>query len=61
MIADRLMRYLKRTDVRFVSIPRFVETFAQYAPVDAGAILDEFGCLTPFGENEIKQTGTRVA
>lgn len=60
LIADRLARYLKRTETQYVSIPRFVKTFAQYAPVDANALVDEFGCLTPFGEQETTK-GLRIA
>lgn len=54
VIADHLGRYLSRTETQFVSSARFAKTFAEYAPVNAGALVDEFGCLTPEGERQTR-------
>ena len=60
-IAEHLKRYLDKTDAQYVSVPRFVDTFGQYASIDPNALVDEYGCLTPLGEKETRPAGLRVA
>lgn len=61
IIAEHLGRYLQRTDTQFVSMPRFAKTFAEYAAIDPGALVDEFGVLTALGEKETRPAGLKIA
>jgi uncharacterized protein YdaU (DUF1376 family) len=61
VIAEHLGRFLEKADPQYVSIARFVDTFAQYAAHDPSALVDEYGCLTPLGEKETRPAGLRVA
>lgn len=60
-IAEYLERYLSRTESQFVSSARFAKTFGEYKPVDANALVDEWGVLTALGEKETRPAGMRVA
>lgn len=61
VIADHLRRYLAKTDTQYVSPARFAKTFGEYAPVDANAIVDEFGCFTEYGEKVTRPAGLKLA
>lgn len=54
VIAEHLRRYLSRTDAKYVSLTRFAQTFADYGPADASALVDEFGQLTPECEKQTR-------
>lgn len=58
-IAEHVAVYLSRTEPQFVSVSRFAKLYAQYAPIDASALVDEHGVLTTLGEKETR--GARVA
>lgn len=54
VIADYLQRYLAKTESQYVSEARFAATFADFAPIAASELVDEYGCLTPLGEKETR-------
>lgn len=53
-IADHLNRFLDVTPAEFAIPSKFAKTFGQWAPIDSGALVDEFGCMTDLGEKETR-------
>jgi hypothetical protein len=53
-IADHLKRFLDVTPAEFAIPSKFAKTFGQWAPIDSGALVDEFGCMTELGDKETR-------